>query len=72
MSNLDGELDAEVKRLRRALAEAVKVIGFYADEGNWCSPSKGFALQYDPEPSAFQKDRGAAARDFITAQEKGK
>jgi hypothetical protein len=62
----------QAESANRALAEAIKVIGFYADEGNWRSPSKGFALQYDPEPSAFQKDRGGAARDFITAQEKEK
>jgi|SRR5690242_2381016 len=46
---------AEVARLRAALA-------LYAEPRNWHSPSTGFALQYDPEPSPVQRDRGDAAR----------
>jgi cell division septum initiation protein DivIVA len=47
------------------LAEATKVIGFYAEQKNWESPSSGFALQYDPTPSKIQTDWGEAARAFI-------
>ena len=43
-------LTAEVERLRAELA-------FYADPDNWVSPSKGFAAQYDPEPSPVHKVR---------------
>jgi len=38
---------------------------FYADPTNWESPSTGFNLQYEPEPSPFQKDRGAIARSVL-------
>jgi len=33
-------------------------LAFYADEQNWRSPSRGFAAQYDPEPSPIDRDRG--------------
>lgn len=39
---------ARINRLEAAL-------DFYADPSNWASPSKGFALQYDPEPSPIQR-----------------
>lgn len=48
----------EVQGLRDALA-------FYADRKNWESPSRGFALQYDPEKSPVQKDWGAKAREAL-------
>jgi hypothetical protein len=55
--------DAEkIERLRRALA-------FYAEPGNWLSPSSGFALQYDPDPSPLDADRGELARLTLTATE---
>ena len=44
-----------VARLRGALE-------FYANRENWTSSSSGFALQYDPELSATEKDCGAIAR----------
>jgi hypothetical protein len=42
------DLLVENAKLRAALE-------FYADKANWSSPSRGFALQYDPEPSPVQK-----------------
>lgn len=48
----------EVIKMRRALA-------FYANEENWLSPSRGFAMQYDPDKSEVQKDRGACARKAL-------
>lgn len=42
-----------------------KALAFYADPANWKSPSTGFALQYDREPSPVEKDRGARAREVI-------
>ena len=45
----------EIKNLK-------KVLAFYAEPKNWLSKSKGFALQYDPEPSEIQKDKGELAR----------
>jgi len=53
------------RQLESRLAEAMKVIGFYAEQKNWQSPSSGFALQYDPTPSKIQTDWGEAARAFI-------
>jgi hypothetical protein len=47
------------------LTEAMRVIGFYAEQKNWESPSSGFALQYDPTPSKIQTDWGETARAFI-------
>jgi len=46
----------------RLLFEAV---WFYADKENWRSPSKGFAAQYDPEPSPVEKDGGRRAREAM-------
>lgn len=40
---------------------------FYADQDNWHSVSTGFALQYDPVPSAIRTDWGAKAREALTA-----
>lgn len=42
--------------------ELIEALRFYADPKNWESPSSGFALQYDPEPSAVRTDWGARAR----------
>lgn len=44
--------------LNRKMQEALE---FYGDEDNWKSPSKGFVLQYDPEPAPAQ-DHGRKAR----------
>lgn len=51
-------MQAKIQRLEIALA-------FYAEPNNWRSPSKGFALQYDPEPSPIDKDQGQMARTMI-------
>lgn len=40
---------------------------FYADRENWQSPSSGFALQYDPQPSPVSRDCGIRARAAIDA-----
>jgi len=55
-------LNREVQRLTNALA-------FYADAENWTSPSKGFALQYDPVISAAFVDRGEKARKALEGEE---
>jgi len=39
-----------------------KALEFYAKAENWRSPSEGFVLQYDPELSPINKDRGEMAR----------
>ncbi len=44
-----------------------KTLEFYRNSNNWKSPSNGFALQYDPEPSPIQKDRGQKARSVLIA-----
>lgn len=54
----------EAARLREALA-------FYADAANWQSPSTGFALQYDPEPSPVARDRGRKARASLSGSSTG-
>jgi hypothetical protein len=51
--------EARVEELEGALA-------FYATEKNWYSPSSGFALQYDPEPSPIKKDWGTIARATLS------
>lgn len=50
----------DVEGLRKALS-------FYAEPKNWQSPSTGFALQYEREPSPVEKDRGKLASDAIAA-----
>ena len=55
-------LTAEIDRLRETLA-------FYADPDNWMSPSRGFALQYDPEPSPVHKVRHAKAAAALQIEE---
>jgi len=47
--------EQDIQDLRRCLE-------FYSNPNNWKSPSKGFALQYDPEPSPINIDRGTVAR----------
>lgn len=49
----------------RELEEALE---FYANDENWRSPSKGFALQYDPVPSAISKDSGHIAKQALKEQ----
>ena len=44
---------------------ALDALAFYAEEKNWESPSSGFALQYDPEPSPINNDRGKRARGIL-------
>ena len=44
-------------------------LAFYADPNNWRSPSTGFAAQYDPEPSAIQRDGGQRARLALQAND---
>jgi hypothetical protein len=40
-----------------------RALRFYADPKNYASPSEGFALQYDPEPSKIKLDnKGNVAR----------
>jgi len=43
------------------------VLAFYASSANWQSPSSGFALQYDPQPSPVSRDRGLRARLTLDA-----
>ena len=49
-----------------ALREALK---FYATPANWMTPSTGFALQYDPEPSPISKDSGQRARAALAPRQ---
>lgn len=44
----------------------LETLRFYADAANWRSKSTGFAAQYDPEPSAVDRDRGARARQALS------
>ena len=59
------EVTEENERLTSALSDMQAELSFYADERNWRSPSTGFALQYDREPSPIQRDRGARARALL-------
>jgi hypothetical protein len=43
---------APYQELNKRYREALEI---YAEDGNWQSPSKGFAIQYDPEPSLIRK-----------------
>jgi hypothetical protein len=52
----------EIERLRAELA-------FYADPDNWVSPSKGFAAQYDPEPSPVHRVRHHRAAASLQPKE---
>jgi len=45
--------------------EIMAFLEFIADDKNWQSPSKGFALQYDPEPSPIEKDARRRARKLL-------
>jgi len=56
------QLGQRVKKLEKALA-------FYAKAESWASPSKGFALQYDPIIAAALMDRGTIARAALEAEE---
>lgn len=47
------------------MSKHTEALKFYADPNNWQSPSKGFALQYDPEPSPIKKDGGKLARNAL-------
>ena len=51
---------------RTRVEELEGAVRFYAEEKNWRSPSSGFALQYDPEPSPINKDRGNLARTTLS------
>ena len=53
-----------MKVTNKMVTEALE---FYANEENWKSPSSGYALQYDPEPSPLQKDRGGRAKMALMA-----
>lgn len=55
------DLPALVAELRKARS----IIAFFADEQNWQSPSSGFDLQYDPNPSPVQAQGQQIARDFL-------
>lgn len=55
-------LTEENERLRAELA-------FYADPDNWVSPSKGFAAQYDPEPSPVHRVRHHRAAAALQPKE---
>ena len=57
------ELEQERDRLREALA-------LYAEPKNWVTPSTGFAVQYDPEPSPVDADHGATARRALGMEER--
>ena len=46
-----------------------KALAFYANSANWQSPSRGFALQYDPQPSPVSADRGIRARAALATPE---
>ena len=48
--------------------EYIKALAFYADPANWKSPSEGFALQYDREPSPVEKDKGRRARRLVNVR----
>jgi hypothetical protein len=63
MSAWDGSEDIEY--LHNEIARLRVALEFYATRKNWTSSSSGFALQYDPEPSATEKDRGAIARNAL-------
>jgi len=62
----DGCLACAYEQLVARMNEARTVLDFYGRLANWHSPSTGFVLQYDPEPSPIQSDRGAKARAFLT------
>lgn len=55
----------DIPSLLAELKTARSIIAFFADEQNWQSPSSGFALQYDPEPSPIQSKGRQIARDFL-------
>lgn len=57
--------DKKIEKLNKKIQELSEALSFYAYEENWKSPSKGFALQYDPEPSKIERDRGKIATETL-------
>ena len=54
-----------IKQLESEREQLIDALMFYANYENWKSPSKGFALQYDPEPSKVNKYRGSVAQTAL-------
>lgn len=59
------KLKERLKKADDAIKLARECIEFYARVGNWISPSEGFALQYDPEKSPVNKDKGEKAAKYL-------
>jgi len=64
-----GALFETCLELRQRVGKLEKALAFYAKAKNWDSPSKGFALQYDPIIAAALMDEGAIARAALEAEE---
>ena len=62
------ELRDELRKLIARAERYQEALEFYADPANWRSPSEGFALQYDREPSPVEKDRGRRARRLVNVR----
>ena len=60
-----GECGEPVKSCKSERQQLIDALMFYANYENWKSPSKGFALQYDPEPSKVNKYRGSVAQTAL-------
>lgn len=59
----------EIDYLNREVQRLTNALQFYADADNWKSPSQGFALQYDRQPSPVEADRGATAQAALRGDE---
>jgi hypothetical protein len=57
--------------LEARCASMREVLTFYGNRRNWLSPSTGFALQYDPEPSPLETDGGKRARAVLKITDNG-
>lgn len=55
--------DERIKKYYNSgLQQIVKALQFYIDDKNWQTTSAGFGGQYDPDPPAIIRDRGARAK----------
>lgn len=62
---------ADRQRLAERLREAERLLRFYGEETNYRSPSRGFALQYEPEAPPVMRDAGKDARQFLAGEGEG-
>jgi len=70
MADLKGhDMSLEITAQAARVAALEKALSFYADPANWKSPSTGFLLQYEPEPSRASQVRYSLAQAALNQTE---